>query len=266
MANKSGRVSPRLSAYIYLMHNKIGVPIRQLARDIPEYSLTTIFRHAKKNLHNMSVPPKYNDHSMPKIIKPGRGRPRKVRDRDEPNIIRVLKKLREKDGACTSKKVQVEAGLKHISNRTVRDVLNRNGYSYLQARRKGLMSTQDLQRRTKYARKMIGEHSDNVWKQDICFYLDGSSFIHKTNPADQARAPMAKVWRTKNEGVKRGCTAKGDKAGSGGKAAHFMACISYLYFPIPYLDRVILVLVRTGGGGGFRPPPQITHEVVMVSP
>ena len=231
MANKrrSGRVSPRLSAYIYLMHNKIGVPIRQLARDIPEYSLTTIFRHAKKNLHNMSIPPKDNDHSMsvPKIIKRGRGRPRKVTDRDERNIIRVLKKLREKDGACTSKKVQVEAGLKHISNRTVRDVLNRNGYSYLQARRKGLMSKQDLQRRTKYARKMIREHSDNVWKQDICFYLDGSSFIHKTNPADQARAPMAKVWRKKNEGLKRGCTAKGKKAGSGGNAAHFMVCISY---------------------------------------
>ena len=110
MANKrrSGRVPPRLSAYIYLMHNKIGVPIRQLARDIyiyyTEYSLTTIFRHGKKNLHNMSVPPKYNDYSMliPKIKKRGRGRPRKVTDQDERNIIRVLKKLREKDGACTS--------------------------------------------------------------------------------------------------------------------------------------------------------------------
>ena len=214
------------------MHNKIGVSIRQLARDITQFSLATIFRHAKKNLQHMSVPIRGTEQNNNKTKqevkkKTGRGRPRKVSNRDERNILRSLHKLRELDGACTSKKVQLDAGVTHIANRTVRHFLNKNGYSYLQARRKGLMSKADLKRRTKFARKMIKDQSENVWKKDICFYLDGSSFIHKTNPADQARAPMAKVWRKKNEGLKRGCTAKGKKAGSGGKAAHFMVCISY---------------------------------------
>ena len=79
---------------------------------------------------------------------------------------------------------------------------------------------------------MIPEHSDNVWKQDICFYLDGSSSIHKINPADQARAPMAKVWRIKNKRLKRGGTAKGKKTGSGGK--------TILWFVFPMVRVFIL--------------------------
>ena len=88
-------------------------------------------------------------------------------------------------------------------------------------------SKEDLTQRTQFAWRMRREYTDSVWKKDICFYLDGSSFIHKTNPSDQARAPTAKVWRRKNEGLKQGCTSKGKKVGSGGKVAHFMVCISY---------------------------------------
>ena len=64
-------------------------------------------------------------------------------------------------------------------------------------------------------------------KKEIGFYLDGSSFVHKTNPADQARAPGARIWRKKGEGLMPGCTSKGKKVGSGGKVAHFIVCISY---------------------------------------
>ena len=62
---------------------------------------------------------------------------------------------------------------------------------------------------------------------DVCFYLDGSSFVHKTNPADQARVSQSRVWRKMSEGLKRGCTSKGKKAGNGGKVAHFFVAISY---------------------------------------
>ena len=51
------------------------------------------------------------------------------------------------------------------------------------------MSEKDKKHRKKFAQKMIKTHSPDVWQKEICFYLDGSSFVHKTNPADQARDP-----------------------------------------------------------------------------
>ena len=74
---------------------------------------------------------------------------------------------------------------------------------------------------------MIKNYPEDVWTKHICFYLDASSFVHNTNPADQARAPATRVWRKRNEGLKQGCTSKGKKVGSGGKVAHFMVSISY---------------------------------------
>jgi len=45
------------------------------------------------------------------------------------------------------------------------------------------------------------------WCNDVAFYLDGVSFIHKTNPMSVALSPKARVWRKKGEGLK--ITAKG---------------------------------------------------------
>ena len=49
------------------------------------------------------------------------------------------------------------------------------------------------------------------------FYLDGTSFLHKFNPTDQARAPHGREWRKPREGLKKDCTSKGAKVGSGGR-------------------------------------------------
>jgi hypothetical protein len=43
-------------------------------------------------------------------------------------------------------------------------------------------------------------------------------FTHKTNPADEAKAPKGRIWRKPNEVMDRGCTAKGSHEGSGGDA------------------------------------------------
>ena len=43
---------------------------------------------------------------------------------------------------------------------------------------------------------------------------------------NQARAPKSLVWRKKNEGLIKGCTSKGNKAGHGGKVASFFVGIS----------------------------------------
>ena len=81
--------------------------------------------------------------------------------------------------------------------------------------------------RVKFARKMLKEHDETFWTKDIAFYLDPTSFVHRVNPSDQAKAPKSRVWRRKKEGLKRRCTAKGKKAGHGGKVAHFVVAISY---------------------------------------
>lgn len=52
------------------------------------------------------------------------------------------------------------------------------------------------------------------WSIGISFYLDAVGFVYKTNPADEARAPSAREWRRTNEGLRRGCTAKGRKEGT----------------------------------------------------
>ena len=64
------------------------------------FSLSTVFRHATQASDNLTEKKKKRT-----------GRPRKVTDRDERELFRVLKKLRKSDGSLTSKKIQVEAGL-----------------------------------------------------------------------------------------------------------------------------------------------------------
>ena len=107
------------------------------------------------------------------------------------------------------------AGLKkrEVSCRTVQRFLHSNGYRYLNSRKKGVLLKTDFNK--------------NVWTEKIAFYLDGVSFIHKYNPYDQARAPKGKIWRKPQEGLDRGCTAKGAHCGSGGLLADFLVAISY---------------------------------------
>ena len=93
--------------------------------------------------------------------------------------------------------MQLEAGLTYLSNSTARGILNKNSYHYLQAQRKGLLSKEDLKHRKEFARNMI-LYPDTVWKKNICFYLDGSNFVHKAHTADQAKAPDTRIWRKAN--------------------------------------------------------------------
>lgn len=121
------------------------------------------------------------------------------------------------------------AGLtpKDVSVRTVQRFLRTQGFQYLQARKKGILTEKDHNLRLQFARKMQREFTENVWTGKIAFYLDGVRFLHKYNPADQAHAPTGRIWRKLCEGLVRGCTAKGSHRGSGGRVAKFMVVISY---------------------------------------
>lgn len=148
--------------------------------------------------------------------------------RDEREIIRALKLLRKRNGGnFTAKRVQHRAGIHNVTTRTIRNVLNKHGYAFRPARRKGILSEKDLRKRLQFAKKVLKLYEPTLWTQDICFYLDGKSFVHKVNPQDQARAPGARVWRRRNEGLNLECTAKASKCKDGGRLAHFFVAISY---------------------------------------
>ena len=89
------------------------------------------------------------------------------------------------------------------------------------------MSQSDKDMRVTFARRMQADYPMNVWTDSIAFYLDGISFVYKTNPMDQACVPKGRVWRKKSEGLTQGCLAKGRKVGTGGKVAKFMVAISH---------------------------------------
>jgi hypothetical protein len=64
-------------------------------------------------------------------------------------------------------------------------------------------------------------------KTGVSFYIDGTSFVHKTNPFDQARATKSIAWRKRGEGLALNCTGKGKKAGVQDRTAHFSVSIAY---------------------------------------
>lgn len=154
-------------------------------------------------------------------------RKKKLSPEHEALILGSIEELREREGSFTSRRLMEQVGIRHVTDRTVRRLLNRNGYYFLQARKKGLMSQMDKEKRVEFARKMQANYPPSVWTDTIAFYLDGVSFVYKTNPMDQARAPKVRVWRKKSEGLTQGCLAKGVKAGTGGKVVKMMVAISH---------------------------------------
>ena len=80
------------SATMNILHNVNKLSIRQIHEKFPKFSLSTVFRHATQASDNLPEKKKKS------------GQARKVTERDERELIRVLKKLRKTDGSLTSKK------------------------------------------------------------------------------------------------------------------------------------------------------------------
>lgn len=194
-----------------------GLRGKELLDKFKNYSKATVYNHAKKQVcGNIPVDRRHMN----------KGRPSKVTKRDVRNTTRQIPILRESVGSFTSKKIQMEAGLDHISNRTFRRILNREGYHYCRSRKKGLLKPHDVKNRLKYCRQIKKDNiTQDYWNFGISFYFDGVGFVYKTNPMDEALAPTAREWRRNNEGLSLGCTAKGRKEGE--TQAKFMVGISY---------------------------------------
>jgi hypothetical protein len=87
---------------------------------------------------------------------------KKLTSEQEALILRSILELGDEEGSFSSRRLMERTGIRHVTDRTVRRLLNRNGYFFLQARKKGLMSPTDKDQRVEFARKMQAEYSPSV--------------------------------------------------------------------------------------------------------
>ena len=213
-------LSAEEKAYIRFLRNQSNMSFRKIA-EICNCSPGTVHNIVTRPLRSFKKGIERNTAS--------KGRPRKISDRQGRTVIRALYKLRKSEGNFTIKRIMREAGISQgdVSVRTVSRYLNAKGFYLLVARKKGLMTERDMKLRVKFARRMKKDYPENVWRDRVAFYLDGVSFVHKTRPLDQAKAPKGKVWRKKSEGLEPGCTSKGAKCGSEGKQVKLIVGLSH---------------------------------------
>ena len=139
------------------------------------------------------------------------------------SLIRTLKVLRLREPNVSVKSLAIESGLSlnTVSRRTFSRILNENGYGFLQRRKKGILSERDRVLRQRFCRKVKKFVAQNAhfWTNEVSFYIDGVSFVHKFNPLRNATTTgMARVWRKKGEGLI--LTGKGSKDLPGGRRVH----------------------------------------------
>ena len=144
-------MSHELSIYLRYLYQDQNVSIRSLSRRYPQFSLPTIWRHATKKII-----------VHPKQKKGKGGRKPKLSKRDERSIIRTLHYARKQDCNFTSKRIKLYSGVSRVFGRTVRRVLNKYGYHYRQARRKGLLTESDLKLCMKFAKDITKYYDDGL--------------------------------------------------------------------------------------------------------
>ena len=216
---KCKKIPIEVSIYIRYLHQHGKVCEKDLLKKFPQYSSRSIYRHASLPVGQVSADGR----------KKNKGRPKLITGRESRRLISCINQLRRTEhGVFNSVHLQDEAELTHVSNRTVRRVLNLNGYGYRQCRKKGQLTEDDLKVRLNYARLIKRKKlPESFWEEGIAFYLYGLSFVHKTNPCAHAKSVRTRTWRMINEGLSINCTGKGKKEGTGGSVTKFMVAIAF---------------------------------------
>ena len=119
------------------------------------------------------------------------GRPCKIDTSMERFLIRQVQIFRRENPNFTSGKLVEGCGLHigQVSNRTVRRVLNKYGFGYRQRLKKGVLSSNDIVCRYRFAKTIRKERSRDVWTSKVNFYLDGVSFYDKGKPYGSGKSP-----------------------------------------------------------------------------
>ena len=133
----------------------------------------SVFHRTKKNFNK-------EEFDERKDIK---GRPKGLTLRGERKIIRTLYRLRKTEGNFTSNRRFV-AGVTDLDiSRTVRRLLHKNGFHFLQARKKGLMKPSDLVKRKAFCgrckRLKLGFE---FWTKGVSMYLQWKRVWLETKP------------------------------------------------------------------------------------
>ena len=134
------RVSHELSIYLRHLHQDQNLPITSLSRRYQQFCLPTIWRHATKKIE---VHPR--------------------------SIISALHYALKEDGNFTSKRIKPYSGVSSLQDRIVQGVLNNYGYHYWQARRKRLLTGNDLKLCMKFAKDKQKYYDDGLWLSGILF-------------------------------------------------------------------------------------------------
>ena len=213
-----GRISPEKRALSIFLRRECGLSFPKIAEKC-HISISSAQRICKETFCTRKKPCRTRKS----------GRPRKISHRMKRLLKRNLLKLRRQGLTVTVRRLVSYSGLslENASIRLYSRCLNEMGFCFLQSRKKGLLKESDKKERLHYARKMERWERDNprFWTREVAFYLDGVSFVYKTNPMSAAMTPKARVWRRKSEGLH--ITSKGSKDLAGGKRLHVMVAIAH---------------------------------------
>ena len=83
------------------------------------------------------------------------GRKKKLTPEHEALILRTTEELIKKEGSFSLQCLMEQTGIHHVSDQ--------NGYFFLQARKKELMSQSDKERRVEFARQMQSNYPQSVF-------------------------------------------------------------------------------------------------------
>lgn len=207
------------SIRVRYLHQDMGIPGKDIINKYRRYSKSAVYNHIKKSIGDV----------VPDKRQRNKGGPKVLSQRDERRIVNEVPKLRkDTQGNFTLDDIRKASNVDEgISDSTVSRVLHRQGYALRNKRRKGILTEKDTKLRLKFAKHAKNILAEDIWCKEICFYLDGAGFTHKTNPCQNARRRNRKAWRKRNEGLSLYCTTAGSREGDGGKVAKFMVAIAY---------------------------------------
>ena len=80
------------------------------------------------------------------------------------------------------------------------DISNKKNMVIFNVEKKGLLSPKDLTARLKFANKCKKLPTD-FWTESKSFYLDGTSWVHKSNLASHAETFRTRTWRKRSQGT-----------------------------------------------------------------
>lgn len=206
-------------ALVLLLKNEFNYSYRKIAMKT-NMSKSSVLRVVKQGERRNEQIPKGQ------ITKRKRGPRQLLTERDKRKLKRAIMTLREKNPNFTVMEVVQCSGVSvnAASYRTFLRHIKKMGYGYYQSRKKGVLTKKDFKRRRKFARSMVTKHED-FWTKHVAFYLDGVSFVYKTNPMSDALKAKNRLWRMRSEGLQ--LTTKGSKDLAGGRRLHFLVAIAY---------------------------------------